>query len=141
MPPLTSQEILAREGSPVRQEPDRHTLLAFFTSRAQAEGAKEALAQAGLQGLQIDRVSRYGSEGASILTNPLTGNFTSLANLTLGNQDVGEDEGPLMAADPSASGLAGGLDIQEKGYLLTVVCSQKDLEQAQAIIREAGGFF
>lgn len=125
----------------MRQDADRHTLLAFFSSRADAERAKEALEEAGFQGLQIDRVSRYGSEGASILTNPLTGNFTSLANLTLGGQDVGEDEGPLMAAGPPASGLAGGSDIQEKGYLLTIVCPAKDLDRAQAIVRRQGGLF
>lgn len=122
----------------MHQEPGRRTLLAFFTSRAQAEGAKEALARAGFQGLHIERVSRYDSDGTSILTNPLTGSFTSLP---AGRQEESQEEGLLMAADPPAGELAGGSDLQEKGYLLTVTCSDKDLSQAQTILRQEGAVF
>ncbi|BAS29051.1 hypothetical protein [Limnochorda pilosa] len=123
----------------MRQDPDRHTLLAYFPSRAQAERAKRALEGEGFQELQIDRVSRYGTESASILTNPLTGNFTSLANLTLGSQDAGEDEGVLMAADPAASGLAENVGVREKGYLLTIVTGQERVERARVIAEREGG--
>lgn len=123
----------------MRQDPDRHTLLAYFPSRAQAQKARDALAAEGFGELQIDRVSRYGTESASILTNPVTGGFTSLANLTLGSQDAGDDEGALMAADPTASGLAEGVGVREKGYLLTVVTRHERVNRAREIVEQEGG--
>lgn len=116
------------------EEPGRRTLLAFFTSRARAEAAREALARVGFHGLQIERVSRYDSDGTSILTNPLTGSFTSLP----AGREESQEEGLFMAADPPAGEPAGGSDLQEKGYLLTVICSDKDASQAEAILRQEG---
>ncbi|MBO2518245.1 MULTISPECIES: hypothetical protein [Limnochorda] len=119
------------------QEPDRQILLAFFPSRAQAEAAKAALGAAGFHQLHIDRVSRHARGDASILTNPLTGSFTSLAP---GGGDGPEEAGaPLMGPVPGAGSSGLETDAPEKGYLLTIVAPARELDRAELVVREHGG--
>lgn len=123
----------------MHQDPDRHTLLAYFPSRAQAQKARDALAAEGFGEVQIDRVSRYGTESASILTNPVTGSFTSLTSQTAGHQDTGDDEGALLTVDPAAGDPAERIGVREKGYLLTVVTRHEQVSRAREIVQRAGG--
>lgn len=100
------------------------SILAYFASPAQAEKAAQALRAAGLQDVQVDQVSRYAdlATGQQTPINPSTGQFSSLAELTLGIQDVDPESGAALAASADASGYGG-----EKGqpggdaYLVTVV--------------------
>lgn len=52
----------------------------------------------------------------------ITGDISSLADLTLSNGADGDDSAVLLAAHPSASGMAGdGAGPQEKNWLVVTV--------------------
>src|SRR5690606_20763704 len=82
------------------------SVLAYFTRREQAEQARRALRHEGFETVQLDRIGRYGGGSSPVLHNALTGGGDSLADMTAGADTGGGDAGPLLAADPAASGLA-----------------------------------
>lgn len=117
-------------------------ILAYFRSTTQAEKAARALRREGYDEVQIARVHRYADDGIDHVFNPTSGRITSLAKLTLGaDVDAEEDVGPLLAADPAASGWAtGGGLVDGPSVLLTVVPpSDEAADHAEAIIRYHGG--
>lgn len=117
-------------------------ILAYFPSVDDAEEAAAELRSLGYEDLGITKVTEYPGEGIDRWFNPMTGRISSLAKLTLGADfsAEGDDVGPLMAADPSASGLAGGGElIQEANFLLTVVLADEQVDAAHEIIKKYGG--
>ena len=89
--------------------------------------------------VQIDTVSRFSAEPDSTYNNPLN-RATSLSSLTL-YSDGGSsgDTGPLLAADPSASGLAGEGVGGFEPYLITAVVPQKRVQEAVTLLKQHGG--
>jgi hypothetical protein len=116
-------------------------ILAYFHSPEQAEGIASKLNALRAVAVQIDRFSRYPGEGMNNMMNPLTGNITSLATLTQGADISSRDEGILIAADPSASGLSDGGDggVTGRDILLTAVVDESVYEQALRVIEQGGG--
>ncbi|MBO8172146.1 MAG: hypothetical protein H0Z33_09650 [Bacillaceae bacterium] len=124
---------------------ERH-LLASFRSVDHAIQAERALQNEGFHEVQVDRVSPYPGEGTQELRNPITGNISSLADLTLDADITNKSAGILTAADVSASGMADGFNMDQgneqdagRNILLTVVTSQKRAEEAENIIKKYGG--
>jgi hypothetical protein len=116
-------------------------ILAYFHSPEQAEGIASKLNALRAVAVQVDRFSRYPGEGMNSITNPITGNITSLATLTQGADISSRDEGILIAADPSASGLSDGGDggVTGRDILLTAVVDESVYEQALRVIEQGGG--
>ncbi|GIP39585.1 hypothetical protein J31TS4_28650 [Paenibacillus sp. J31TS4] len=116
-------------------------ILAYFHTPEQAEAVAAKLKAMRAIDLQIDRISRYPGEAVDEPVNPITGNITSLAGLTM-DADISErSAGILMAADPSASGMSDGGQGGPTGrdILLTAVMDESTFHQALKLIRDSGG--
>jgi len=124
---------------------NERSILATFPSSTKARAARDDLAEAGVEEVQIDRLSRYGVDYNAQMNNPLAGQADTLTGLVLHSADTdqryGGDARVLLAADPSVSGysrlgygMAGGM-----GFLLTAVTDETKLDQAVDIIKQHGG--
>ncbi|HEX6970785.1 MAG TPA: hypothetical protein VF234_01015 [Limnochordia bacterium] len=107
-------------------------VLAYFPEREMAERGAAALREAGFDDVRIERIGRYPELAADRRYHPLSGDFGSLANLTLGAA-VSGDDGILLAADPAASGMAGGESPPDRAWL--VACVAEDASRAEAAQR------
>ncbi|MGE5449758.1 MAG: hypothetical protein ACM3PA_00055, partial [Methanomassiliicoccales archaeon] len=112
-------------------------------SSTRAQNAAEELKSKGLVpepgAIQVDRVSRFGETTDANYNSPIN-NANSLSALTLHSSGRG-DLSPLLAADPSASGIsdsgygvAGG-----HAFLLTLVTGEENVKTAVDIIKQNGG--
>lgn len=130
---------LPREAPPAVELLGR-SILAYFSRREDAERAQTHLRRAGFDTVQLDRLSPAGPGGSDRPHNPLTGRMAGLAELT---GAAGDEGGPLLAADPDASGLAHELEEGpvpgQPAWLLTVVTSEDHVNRAVHILEEAGG--
>ncbi len=120
-------------------EGDR-SILATFTSWNVAEKAIQDLKQSGFDVVQLDRVTRYGHNENAAYNDPVRGQAATLSGLTQlsGDEFAAGNAGPLIAADPAASGMSGEM-IDEQGVLLTAVVSTDQVEEAVRIIKQHGG--
>lgn len=127
--------------------PGEHSILAYFPSSEKAQEAADALKQAGINEVQIDRVTRYGKNYDSQYNNPIAGQAETLTGLTLYSADTdhfnSNDERILLGADPSVEGyappeygVAGG-----KAFLVTVVTKENEVDKASAILNDMGAYF
>ena len=121
------------------------SILAYFSTRNDAEKARDTLKEMGFNAVQIDRVSRYGLSFNSELNNPVAGQAESQTGLTLYSADrdrfADSDVRVLEGADPSnyamasrGYGLSGG-----KAFLLTAVVSDPEVSNVVNIIKHNGG--
>lgn len=109
-------------------------ILASFKTIEDAQKAAQQLQKDGYKELQVDQISMYPGFNLNDLTNPITSNFDSLTNLTLGSF-TNKDAEVLAAADVSASGMADGSDMEiNQNVLLTVVTDELHAKQAEEII-------
>lgn len=120
-------------------------VLAFFGSSQKALEAQKRLKAAGFDAEQVDQVHRYPGDGTQNLMNPTQGRFRSLAELSLGaDVDITENPGPLMAADPSASGFAIPLAEELPGatgfMVTTLVETDQAADEVAKIVEEMGGY-
>lgn len=123
------------------------SLLAYFRTENDARAALEALRAAGFSSVQLAHVSRYGEATDPEGDNPAAGKAAGLSSLTLYGRgdnldaEVEGDAGVLLAAHPSASGMAGTGDAPVGGYsyLVTVVTAEGRLREAEGIVRRCGG--
>ena len=115
------------------------TILAGFSSPEAARRAARALGRMGAEAVQVDRVSRYPGSETEAPRQPLSGRVESLAALTLGLPPGDPDRGAALAADPAASGLAGGPSPGWTPYLLTAVVAEEQAERALEVVRRHGG--
>jgi len=116
-------------------------ILAYFHSPEEAEGAKQKLLALRAIDVSIDRVSRYPGEGVERIQNPATGDFGSLAALSLDADVSGQSAGILLSAGTDASGLSDGGAGGPTGrdVLLTAVVDESVHRQALSVIEQAGG--
>ncbi|WP_339060778.1 hypothetical protein [Tepidibacillus marianensis] len=117
-------------------------ILASFKTADEAQQAGRELQLLGIQEMRIDRVSLYPGYNLNNLSNPLTGRFESLAELTLGSDFTNKNAEILATADVSASGLSdgGNMDI-DRNVLLTVVADETLADQAEQVINKYNGMF
>lgn len=115
-------------------------ILSGFSTEEAASHAKKALLEAGFSIVQIDHVGQLPGSGVDSILNPITGEFSSLASLTLsGDFPSGRDASVLAAADPDASGMADSGDDPFTPFLLTAVVPEDRNAEATEIIRSFGG--
>ncbi|MDD2619223.1 MAG: hypothetical protein PHC92_00915 [Syntrophomonadaceae bacterium] len=114
-------------------ETGERSILAYFPTAQQAKAAKEILKQQGYTETRIDRVSEYPN--SELYNN----SAATLATLVLGTEAYDGYPSPLLAADPSVSGMAGSSELPgNKSFLLTLVTSQDKIDQAVKIVKEHG---
>ena len=117
-------------------------ILAYFKSAEEADKAKERLKPVHVVDMKLSQFSAFPGEGVDTPMNPITGNFASLAELTLGADISNKGAGILTSTDVSASGMSdGGEGDSTMGYnyLLTVVVEDAAFDQARQIIESCGG--
>lgn len=117
-------------------------ILAYFSQLEEAQRAKEILAEYGINRATIDRVGRYEynyTRGDDI--NPTKPErMTGLSNMVQGT-DYYEGAGILASANPAASGMSAPKDmLQDKHFLLTVVCEARVYDIVRELVEELGGF-
>ncbi len=119
---------------------ERNILAGFQTMEA-AEKAAEKLRNAGFDIVQIDTIGQFPGDGMKEITNPVTGDFPSLAKLTsAGDFPTGRDASVLAAASPNASGMADrDNDNLNSNILLTAVVPEERGDEATEMIRSCGG--
>ncbi len=113
-------------------EPGERSILAYFPTENKAEEAREVLLQKGYNEIQIDQVSSspnskaYGSSSAA-----------ALSTMVLGNGAYDRIPSPLMAADPSVSGMAGSYDLPgNSAFLLTIVTDEENFTDALQVLKQ-----
>lgn len=116
-------------------------ILAYFRSPEEAEGAAQKLHALRAIDVSIDRVSRYPGDGITRNTNPVMGDFGSLAALSLGADVSGNSPGILLSAGTDASGMSDGGQGGPTGrdVLLTAVVDEQVHHQAMRVIEQSGG--
>ncbi|HZG57669.1 hypothetical protein [Paenibacillus sp.] len=116
-------------------------ILAYFKSPEEAEGAAQKLYALRAIDVSIDRISRYPGDGTNASGNPATGDFGSLASLSLGADVTGDSPGILLSAGTDASGMSDGGQGGPTGrdVLLTAVVDEGVHRQAMSVIEQAGG--
>ncbi|MFP4977246.1 hypothetical protein ACE6ED_17715 [Paenibacillus sp. CN-4] len=117
------------------------SILAYFKTPEEAESVSRKLKSLRVIDMSIDRFSKYPGGSTYHNINPRTGNFESLANLTLNASVDSRSAGILAAADTGASGMSDGGDGGPTGrdILLTVVLDEASFHPALRLIEEAGG--
>lgn len=115
--------------------------MGFFPSYPAAAAVAERLREQGFTELQVDQIHRYPGDGVERRQNPTQGRFGSLANLSLGADiDPTDNAGPLLAADPSASGWSNPGEFPgQYGFMLAVVVDSDSQAEQVARAIEAGG--
>lgn len=129
----------------MRLQNNEHSILATFPSNSKARSAVNALQEAGIEQVQLDRISRFGVEANQEYNNPLAGQAETQTGLSLfsANSDrfSNNDSRVLSGSDPTVSGYGmhnygvAGTD----PFLVTVVTTGNKLNQALKIIKTYGG--
>ncbi|WP_199624719.1 hypothetical protein [Paenibacillus alkalitolerans] len=116
-------------------------ILAYFKSPEEAEVAANKLQALRAVEVSIDRFSKYPGDGIEHRENPRTGDFASLATLSLDADISAKSPGILMAAGTDASGMSdgGGAHVTGRDILLTAVVDESVHHQALRVVEEAGG--
>jgi len=126
-------------------EKGEHSILSFFPSEEKAHKAAQALKEAGLVpepgSIQVDQISRFSHAEEEEYNNPIN-NAVTLSGVTLYSASDGEEgASPLLAAMDSASGIGNpNAGVPGKhGFMLTLVTTEENVNQALEIIRSHGG--
>jgi len=116
-------------------------ILAFFKSPDEAQNAEGQLKALGVIDMSIDRFSKNPGGELNSIANPITGEISSLATLSLNADISGRDDGILLAAGTDASGYSdsGQGGPTGRDILLTVVIDESVHQQALEICEKAGG--
>jgi len=116
-------------------------ILAAFRTIETAQEAAEALKENGFNEIQVDQISMFPGNHLNDLTNPITGDFESLSELTLGSY-TNKNAEILSAADPSASGMADKNNMETNyNFLVTVVTNEKNAPLSENIIKRYDGLY
>jgi hypothetical protein len=116
-------------------------ILAYFHSEEEARGAEAKIQALRAVDTSIDRIQRFPGVNNQGTMNPLTGNISSLGDMTQ-NADFSSKSASIMAAaDVTASGMSdGGAEVVTgRDVLLTAVMEESAYEQALSVVEEYGG--
>ncbi|NLB88177.1 MAG: hypothetical protein GX790_02970 [Syntrophomonadaceae bacterium] len=126
-------------------EKGERSILAYFSSSANAEKALKELKKAGIPidegSIAIDRISRYDMRMNNEINSPINSAVTLSGPVLYSSSSPDEGPNPLLAASDSVSGI-GNPDAGAAGgtsFLLTVVTREEIVEEAIKIIKENGG--
>ncbi len=114
-------------------QPDEQAVFAYFSDDSDARLAADMLKQAGYSELRVDRLSPY----SSIINRRVK---TNLSSLTMNNSGANLAYGPLLSADPAASGMSSAYydPPSSSSIVLTLVCDKSLSSQAIELLRQYG---
>lgn len=113
-------------------EPGEKSILAYFPTENKAERAREALLQRGYNEIQVDQISGTPNSKAYGRSS-----MAALSTMILGNGAYDRIPSPLMAADPSVSGMAGSYEPPSQSpFLLTIVTDEENFTDALQILKK-----
>jgi hypothetical protein len=125
---------------------NEHSILGFFPSIAMAKNAMESLKKAKLvpsnDSIQVDQVSRFGIVNDSNYNNPINSALTLHGPTMYSNSSgIGDGPNPLLAANDTEMGRGINNDnlAGEESFMLTLVTSKENVEQAVALMKASGG--
>ena len=115
-------------------DPGERAIFAYFSDDSDAHLAANILKQAGYNEIRVDRISPYSSSSVNRRLK------TNLSSLTMNNSGANLAYGPLLAADPAASGMSSAYyDLPgSSSILLTLVCDRSLSSQAIELLRQYG---
>ncbi len=124
-------------------ESGERSILAYFPSTTAADRAATALKNAGIEEVQIDRVSRFGVDIDASVNTPINtaGSLSGITMFSSNNREDSDSKKVLLAADPSSSGIGdtnygvGG----RKAFMVTAITKEEKLDQAVNILEQHGG--
>jgi hypothetical protein len=117
------------------------TILASFYSEAEAKQAANEIQALGVEVAQVDELHAYSPIEPNRDAFLISGKIPSLASITLNTVPDSRDSGALLAADPSASGMADGEgNVTGRNYLLTAICPENLVDTAVRVIRACNGY-
>jgi len=115
------------------------SILAYFSSRNMAQKAKEVLESQGIGTIQIDRISEVPAQNAGENDNPVAAQINSIETLiNTGDNHLGANVGPLIAAYPAAIGFGQG-KVGSRNILMKIDTSQDKIKNAVQIIKQHKG--
>lgn len=114
-------------------------ILASFRTIDNAQAAAQEIVNLGIKDVQVDQIGKYPGTHLNPLMNPITGDFDSLTDLTLGSLDD-KDAEVLAAVDVSASGMSDGSNVEiNDNVLVTIVTDEEKAKQVEQIIEKFRG--
>ena len=118
------------------------SLKAYFATNSNAESCASALKEVGINNVQLQMLSGYGTEEESRLNNPMAKLVRSMTGLNMSPIDTNiltdVDSRELMVGDPliySMGGEVGG----SNAFMLSAVIGDVQVGEAEKIIKEHGG--
>lgn len=114
--------------------PGENSLMTYFASEPEALAAMQLLQANGFHDVQVSFISEFPRsqiQGASL----------NISSKVLGRGLFDQSHGPLLAADPSVSGISSHDSVINSAYLLTVVTDDAKLKTAQNILGNHGGVY
>ena len=117
-------------------EPGERSILAYFSDQQHAQEAALALKELGYLALKIDGISRYPSHPV-YESYPVNLSSMVLQSREYGSQNYSSSHSPLMAADPSVSGMSSPAESSPGySYLLTLVTREDKYDTALQILKQ-----
>jgi len=117
----------------VQLQPGEKLIVAYFPSDTQANEAVELLKQKGYTDAQVDQITRFPKSGMYNRTN------LSLSSKVLDTTTYDRSLGPLMAADPSVSGMGTGHELPGgTAFLVSLVTDESKVQEAVQILKGYG---
>lgn len=121
-------------------EKGERSIIAYFPSSTKGEKALKELKEAGYKDMGMRRVSAYGTSYDAEYNNPINRAESLAALTTYSDGTMDRDAGILLAADPAASGLAGGGElVGKKAFSVVVVTNEEGIDKAVGILKKNGG--
>lgn len=113
----------------------------FYRNIKEANSAVEELKKAGFNNAAADINDHYTDERDVKTDLPARGDMVSLSDMVLGSGANVTDKsaGPLHAADPMVSGMAGFEEIADVNYKVIIEADEKDEKSIKDIIAKTGG--
>lgn len=109
------------------------SLMTYFITEDEAVTAVQSLQSRGFIDVQLTYVSEFPQQKS------YTGN-QYLSSKVLGSGHYDQNYGPLLAADPSVSGMSSQIDSDlTSSYLVTVVANNAEVETARYILNGCYG--
>ncbi|NLB52681.1 MAG: hypothetical protein GX808_07060 [Syntrophomonadaceae bacterium] len=113
--------------------PGESSLMTYFANEDDALIAMGSLQSNGFHDIQLSFVSEYPQSHINTVRY-------NLSSKVLGRGTHDQSYGPLLAADPSVSGISGHDSMLKASYLLTVVTDDTQLEKAKKILSTHGAY-
>lgn len=117
------------------------TVLASFVTQEEAEAAQRVIQELGVDTAQVDQRHKFAPHVPLRESFLISGKIGSLASVTLDEQPSSKDASVMLAADPSASGMAAHSDDgPAHNYILTVICDDHLVDPVVQIIKDGNGY-